>query len=106
MAKVTAFLPPANDSLVLELNKEAYKNGCFVLPSTRYCPRIRPYLHHHVMKTVDVPAGQKVKTMAGDKIRWIEMDHQRYLMPAGVKVWGFEKVHNGEVWKIEKSLEA
>lgn len=100
---VTVFVPPANDSLVAELLQEAYANGCWFEPKN--CPRVRPYLHHHVVEKSSFPAGKKVKTMAGNRIWWTTVGEEKYLMPNGIKVREIEEAQNGERWHVERSLD-
>ena len=69
--KVTVLVPPANDSQVVDLLQEARENGCWAEP--RGCPRIRPFLHHHVVKKSKFSAEQKVRTMAGNEIWWTQI---------------------------------
>jgi hypothetical protein len=100
--KVTAMIPPANDSLLEDLYNGAYKNSCYVAPGT--CPRIQSFLYHHIIKKAGFPAKKRVKTMAGNQIWWMEIDNERFVMPEGIKVIEVKSADNGEVWYIERSL--
>lgn len=100
---VTVFMPPANDTQLLQLFDEANKREC--LFNHKACPGIRQYLHRHVVKKTRFESGKRVKTMADNIIWWIEMgNNDRYIMPQGVRVERIDFADNGELWHVEKSL--
>ncbi len=100
---ITVFVPPGNDTVLTELLQEARTNGCWLEP--RYCPRVRPFLQHHVVKASNFPAEKKVRTMGGNKIWWTMVGDDKFLMPEGIKVGEIEQAENGERWHIATSLD-
>jgi hypothetical protein len=42
--------------------------------------------------------------MAGNRIWWMEIDNERFIMPEGVKVIEMKSADNGEVWYLDKSV--
>lgn len=81
--------------------EEVSKSHC--IPNPENCPRVPPFLKHHYVDKL-LQANRKVKTLAGSKISYNEVNGNLYLYPGGVKVLRKEVAWNGELWVIEKPL--
>ena len=100
---VIVFVPHANDTLLSELIQEAQSNGCWM--EARNCHRVPPFLHHHIVKKSNFPAGKNVKTLAGNKIWWTQVGEDQYIMSDGIRVGLIEDRLNGQRWHIGMSLQ-
>jgi hypothetical protein len=70
---------------------------------SRNCGPFKDFLKHHIV-TRSIPEAKKVKTMAGNKIRWAFVGDERYIYPSGVRVLSVTEAYNGELWVVEKPL--
>lgn len=81
--------------------EEVLKFHCIPIPEN--CPGVSQFLRHHYVGKL-LQQGRKVKTLAGDKIWYNQVNGNIYLYPGGVKVLRKDIAWNGEVWIIEKPL--
>ena len=89
--------------MLATLSREVFEKGCFF--NRQACPLVHPFLLHHVCKVTGLTLGRKVRSMAGNRIWWVQLGDDRYVLPDGVRVTEIVKAENGEVWHLENSLQ-
>ena len=103
---MTVFVPdPAcQEWKDLRLTEEFETRGCNRTNSKRQCPRIRRFLEHHLIDTSFLQEGKKRKTIAGNKIWWVQVGEYGYIYPKAIRILKLEAALNGEVIVIERPL--
>jgi len=93
--------PQSEEWKALGLVDEHVEKNCYFQPEK--CPREQRFVKHHLVES-SLRQDKKYKTVAGDKVWWCEVNGDRYLYPAAVKVLERVEALNGEIWKIERPL--